>query len=198
MQPAKLITNVSVCQLSGNNPLTININLSGQQVERTYDDALETEDAFVFSDDRYKDINGTSSTSTNSSSKKNIGKSPLDGHRRELVWKSEINKRYSLECIYTEFKDFLDSIAASSELRLDHRHGRYTARTTHRCPGYNRTEITLTPSITRSAIVSHSTPLPHEICPVCKQVVKDVEEIFRCNCGREGKFHHHVVSVLHN
>jgi hypothetical protein len=60
------------------------------------------------------------------------------------------------------------------------------ARTAHRCPGYNRIEITLTANITRSAIVSHSSPIPHEICPVCKEVVKDTD-IFNCICGGDSE-----------
>ena len=54
------------------------------------------------------------------------------------------------------------------------------------CSGYNRVKITLTPDIAQSAIVSHLTPIPHEICPVCKEIVKDAE-IFACICGRDGK-----------
>ena len=69
------------------------------------------------------------------------------------------------------------------------RRGRYTGRTAHRCPGYNRIEITLTANITRSAIVSHSSPIPHEICPVCKQVVKDTD-VFNCICGGDGEWMH--------
>jgi hypothetical protein len=44
----------------------------------------------------------------------------------------------------------------------------------------------LTPDIARSAIVSHLTPTPHEICPVCKEIVKGAE-IFACICGPAGK-----------
>ena len=69
---------------------------------------------------------------------------------------------------------------------LNHRRGRYMARTAHRCPGYNRTEITLTANITCSTIVSHSSPIPHETCPVCKQVVKDTD-VFNCICGSDGE-----------
>ena len=38
----------------------------------------------------------------------------------------------------------------------------------------------------RSAIVSHLTPTPHEICPVCKEIVQDAE-IFACSCGGDSK-----------
>jgi hypothetical protein len=104
--------------------------------------------------------------------------------RRELVWKSQKNETVSLEEIARQFQSFL--LTSSTELEFGRRRGRYTTKTAHRCPGYNRIEITLTPEIARSAIVSHLTPTPHEICPVCKEIVKDAE-IFACICGREGK-----------
>jgi hypothetical protein len=168
------------------------INLPVQQVERAYNDTLETEDFnSFFGYDGSQDIASTSViSSTNVSLKK-----PLNGHRRELVWKSQDEKNASLKDICFEFKAFLDSLSPSSDPTLRRRRGRYTVRTAHRCPGYNRTEITLTPSITRSAIVCHSTPLPHEICPVCNRVVQDVE-VFDCKCGGEGKSHCLITIVL--
>ena len=135
------------------------------------------------------DLQGIASTSailsTNKSSGKPLERLPIEGHRRELVWKSENETNSSLEDICHEFKTFLAGLSPSSEPTLHRRRGRYTVRTAHRCPGYNRTEITLAPSIARSAIVSHFTPLPHEICPVCQRVVQDLE-IFDCICGRGG------------
>ena len=104
--------------------------------------------------------------------------------RRELVWRSERNQTVSLEEIARQFQSFL--LTSPTELGFNRRRGRYTTKTTHRCPGYNRIEITLTPNIARSAIVSHLTPIPHEICPVCKEIVKDAE-IFACICGLDGK-----------
>ena len=167
---------------------TIDENLPEQQVQRTYADTLETENFtfFGYGDEGLQEIASTSATSSrNVSTKKRHGRLPIDGHRRELVWKPQDEKKSSLEDIYFDFKAFLDSLPPSSEPALHRRRGRYTIRTVHRCPGYNRTEITLTPSIARSAIVSHSTPLPNEICPVCNRVVQDVE-IFDCICGGEG------------
>lgn len=168
--------------------LMIDENLLEQQVRRIYADTLETED-FIFFSYGEEDLQGISSTSATSSrniSSKKLGTLPTtDGHRRELVWKPQDEKYLSLEEIYFEFKTFLDSLSPSSEPALHRRHGRYAIRTVHRCPGYNRTEITLSPSIARSAIVSHSTPLPNEICPVCNRVVQDVE-MFDCICGGEG------------
>ena len=104
--------------------------------------------------------------------------------RRELVWRSDGIGTVSLEEIARQFKSSV--LTFSTELEFNHRRGRYTTKTAHRCPGYSRIEITLTPDIARSAVVSHLTPIPHEICPVCKEIVKDAE-IFACICGRDGK-----------
>ena len=93
----------------------------------------------------------------------------------------------SLEDIARQFEGLL--LPSSTELAFNRRRGRYTTKTAHRCPGNNRIEITLTADVTQSAIVSHLTPTPHEICPVCKEVVKDAE-IFACLCGGEGKLAH--------
>lgn len=67
--------------------------------------------------------------------------------------------------------------------------GRCTAITAHRCPGYRRIEITLTANMTRSAVVSHSSLIPHEICPVCKKVAKDTD-VFNFICGGESEWMH--------
>ena len=107
--------------------------------------------------------------------------------RRELVWRSQKNETVSLEEIARQFQSSL--LTVTTESGFNHRRGRYTTKTAHRCPGYNRIEIALTPDIARSAIVSHLTPIPHEICPVCKEIVKDAE-IFACICGRDGKSVH--------
>ena len=126
----------------------------------------------------------TTSSISSISPQRPIRKSSLSARRRELVWKSQQIETVSLEEIENQFQSCL--LTFSSELGLNRRRGRYTTKTAHRCPGYNHIEITLTPDIARSAIVSHLTPIPHEICPVCKEVVKDAE-IFACICGRDGK-----------
>ena len=45
-------------------------------------------------------------------------------------------------------------------------------RTWHQCPGYLREEITLTPDVSRSAIISHEYPSQSELCSVCGQLVR--------------------------
>lgn len=88
--------------------------------------------------------------------------------------------------ISSQFQFALIANSSSSDLGLNRRRGRYTTRTSHRCPGYNRVEITLTADITKSAIISHASPTPFEICFVCKEVVR-AGEIFNCICGKEGQ-----------
>jgi len=106
-------------------------------------------------------------------------------HRRELGWKSQEHETVPLEDIARRFPDFI--LPSSTELAFTRRRGCYTTKTAHRCPGYNRIEITLTTDIARSAIVSHLTPNPFEICPVCKDIVKDAD-IFACSiCSGGGK-----------
>jgi hypothetical protein len=125
-----------------------------------------------------------SSSMSSISSRRSFRKSSPSAHRRELVWRSQKNETVSLEEIARQFQSSL--LTVSTESGFNHRRGRYTTKTAHRCPGYNRIEITLTSEIARSAIVSHLTPIPHEICPVCKEIVKDAE-IFACICGRDGE-----------
>ena len=126
----------------------------------------------------------SASSMSSISSRRPSRKSNSSAHRRELVWRPQKNETVSLGEIALQFKRFL--LTFSTELGFNRRRGRYTTKTAHRCPGYNRVEITLTPEIAQSAIVSHLTPNPHEICPVCKEIVKDAE-IISCICGRDGK-----------
>ncbi|KDR74254.1 hypothetical protein GALMADRAFT_157514 [Galerina marginata CBS 339.88] len=122
-----------------------------------------------------------SSMSTQPSSGRPPRRTLPNGHRRELVWKPPMAETDTLDDISRQFQYFLRS---NSDHALIRRRGRYTARTAHRCPGYNRVEITLTTDISRSAIIRHSSPTPHEICLVCKEVVKAME-VFNCVCGGE-------------
>ncbi|KAF8816903.1 hypothetical protein BYT27DRAFT_7153946 [Phlegmacium glaucopus] len=171
-----------------------------QQIQRTYVDEFDVniddlpENRFEELDDAGQFANGSgisnSSTSIDLATPSTVlGRQPSrrspqrpSGRRRELVWKLPTSEAVALNDISCQFQDFLNTHLSSSEYALNRRPGRYTSRTPHRCPGYNRIEITLTANIMRSAIVSHSSPTPHEICPVCKEVVKDAE-IFNCLCG---------------
>ena len=111
------------------------------------------------------------------------------GRRQELVWKPSSAATITLNEISRDFQYFVNATSSNSEPTLSRRRGRSTTQTAHRCPGYNRIEITLTSEIERSVIVSHASPTPYEICPVCKEVVKDAE-IFNCICGGIGEWIH--------
>ncbi|KDR80448.1 hypothetical protein GALMADRAFT_1200770 [Galerina marginata CBS 339.88] len=103
------------------------------------------------------------------------------GRRQELTWKPLEADTSTLKDISRQLQSFLNFHRSTSEPILSRRRGRYRVRTSHRCPGYSRIEVTLTTDILRSAIVSYSSPTPGEICPVCKEVVE--EEILSCLCG---------------
>lgn len=92
----------------------------------------------------------------------------------------------TLEMVSRQFGDVVDLHPRSSgSLPLPERIGRDVHKTPHRCAGYKREEITLTSSISGSAIFLHAFPTPQEICKVCGLVVKEREH-FRCECGLEG------------
>jgi hypothetical protein len=107
--------------------------------------------------------------------------------RRELVWRSRERGTSSLALISQQFQYFLqDTLRTSSHSPLQRRQGRSSNGTPHRCAGYNREEITLTPDVAKSSIVSHLTPIPHEICPMCGEVVNEAD-VFSCICGNPGE-----------
>jgi hypothetical protein len=51
----------------------------------------------------------------------------------------------------------------------------------HRCVGYIRQEITPATTTADSAVVSHDSPSPLEVCSVCHEVV-GLHDVFRCIC----------------
>ena len=163
----------------------------GQQIQRAHIDEFD-EDVIDPPENRFEELDDNLSSSNAHASPGLTGGRTLlapspqqpDGRRQELIWKSATGVKVTLDDISRQFRDFLYPHPPSSEVILNRR-GRYMARTSHRCPGYNRIEITLTPDISRSAIVSHSSPTPGEICPVCKEVVREAE-IFNCICGNYG------------
>lgn len=169
-------------------------NSEVQKIQPTYIDEFGID--HDLDQDRFEEVESDFGTppatsfaaSSNPSSRRPLPTStPRAYPRRELIWKYQKHETVSLENIASQFQDFLRT--SSAKLAFNHRRGRYTTKTAHRCPGYNRIEITLTTDIARSAIVSHLTPTPHEICPVCKETVKDAET-FACICGGDGECAH--------
>jgi len=165
-------------------------NLQGEKIQRAYADEFDI-NVIDLLENQFKelDLSGrapSSPTSERPSPQILPQKVLPSGHRQELVWKSATERPVTLSDISHQFQIFLNAYLLSSEPALNCRRGRYTGRAAHRCPGYNRIEITLTANITSSAIVSHSSPIPHEICPVCKEVVKGTD-VFNCICGGDGE-----------
>ncbi|KAJ7613948.1 hypothetical protein FB45DRAFT_1110888 [Roridomyces roridus] len=98
--------------------------------------------------------------------------------RREYVWRT------------METQQSLATVAAQIHRDLDvrrtpiHKLTWTNAQSAHRCPGYVREEITLTTRTADSAVVSHDSPDPQEVCPVCHEVViVAAVDFFRCVCG---------------
>ncbi|KDR80442.1 hypothetical protein GALMADRAFT_242885 [Galerina marginata CBS 339.88] len=160
----------------------------GRHRQRTYhdkfDDAVPDNQFGEFNDDSSSLTTPASLSATTSKLSPRSLRCP-SGRRQELVWRSLTTDTVALNDISRQFQSFLNFHRSSSESALSQRRGRYTARTSHRCPGYSRIEVTLTTDILRSAIVSYSSPTPGEICPVCREVVTE-KEIFSCLCGNLG------------
>ena len=154
--------------------------LSEQQVGRTLAEYFETVDVTVFGYDE-EGLQGIASTST--TSLRNASLEIHGSHRRELVVKLQDEKFSTLEGIYLEFKAFLNNLLPSPESAPHRRRGRDIVKTLLRCPGYIRSEISLTPSITPRTTVSCYSPFPNQICPKCNRVVPKDVEIFDCICG---------------
>lgn len=117
-----------------------------------------------------------------------FSKSPSNGDRFQLVWRTPkaLAGTVALSDISSQFQCLLTTDNSSSKPTLNCRRGRYTVRTSHRCPGYRRFEIILTADVLHSVIALHSSPVPHEICPICNEVVKGGES-FKCICGQDGE-----------
>jgi len=141
-------------------------------------------------ENRYEELDSSGAPSSPTSGRPSTRIPPQkvlsSGRRQELVWRSPTAEAVSLHDISHQFQNFLNAHLLSSEPALNRSRGRYTTRTAHRCPGYNRIEITLTANIACSAIVSYPSPIPHEICPVCKEFV-ECTDVFNCICGGDGE-----------
>ncbi|KAF7364588.1 hypothetical protein MVEN_00327800 [Mycena venus] len=107
--------------------------------------------------------------------------------RREYVWRDIDRGRQSLATI-------ADRLTLDLDMKLSPVHSlQYTdTKSAHRCPGYVREEIILAATIGESAMVSHDTPSPLEICSVCHEIV-DVNDTFKCVCGNTNPGSRHTV-----
>ncbi|KAJ7914462.1 hypothetical protein B0H13DRAFT_2659235 [Mycena leptocephala] len=97
--------------------------------------------------------------------------------RREYVWRIIDRGQQSLATVAHRITLDLDT-----NLSPLHRLTQMDGLSPHRCAGYVREEITLTTTTLDSAVVSHDTPTPLEICSICHEVVA-LHEAFDCICG---------------
>ncbi|KAJ7692843.1 hypothetical protein B0H17DRAFT_1179174 [Mycena rosella] len=91
---------------------------------------------------------------------------PLVPPRREYVWRTMDRGQQSLATVAKRMASDLNSNPSSI-----HKLAWTDGRTPHRCAGYVREEITLATTTVDSAVVSHDTPSPLEICSICHEVV---------------------------
>ncbi|KAF5348068.1 hypothetical protein D9758_010020 [Tetrapyrgos nigripes] len=107
-------------------------------------------------------------------------------YRRELLWRESEHGSRSVAAVarcYRQLWEHLNLTVGQSypSYAMPRKQAARPLRiVVHRCQGYRKEEITLTSDISKNAIVSHSIPSLHEICPVCKEIVE--EEEFRCAC----------------
>ncbi|KAJ7784160.1 hypothetical protein B0H16DRAFT_290894 [Mycena metata] len=99
--------------------------------------------------------------------------------RREYVWRAMDRGKQSLATVTEHMTTHLDLVLRLQKLTQT------DGRRAHRCRGYIREEITLAPTIVDSAVVSHDTPRPLEICSIYHEIV-GWDEVFRCICGDSG------------
>ena len=119
-----------------------------------------------------------------------------EASRRELIWRPREGNSLNMDRISQQFRSLAeDAIRASSHSPLQRRQARSAPKTPHRCLGYNLEEIALTPDVSKSAIVSLSTPTPGEICSLCGGVVGRAE-IFHCVCGTDGELLITLILIL--
>ncbi|KAJ7935246.1 SCA7, zinc-binding domain-containing protein [Mycena leptocephala] len=97
--------------------------------------------------------------------------------RREYVWRTIELGEQSLATVAHRISLDLEMTLSSLNTLV------WTdGQSTHRCAGYIREEITLAPTTRDSAVVSHDTPGPREVCSVCHEVV-GLNEALWCICG---------------
>jgi len=96
--------------------------------------------------------------------------------RREFVWTTEPD-HLSLEAVSKRFGDFLAVLPSGPSTTPLHRFRVQDGLRTppHRCRDYVREEITFTPNVARSAVVSYTVPSPRERCSMCGELIPESE-----------------------
>ncbi|KAJ7597980.1 hypothetical protein C8J56DRAFT_921500 [Mycena floridula] len=91
----------------------------------------------------------------------------------------------SLRDIVADYSRFIHQLevpmSGAQYLHYLQRNARRATPVRHRCSGYIRQEVTLSTSVSDSAIISHRTPSLQEICQLCGRLAE--AGYFRCSCG---------------
>ncbi len=104
----------------------------------------------------------------------------LSQSRREIIWQRVGENSVTLDDISHQFETAVDSLSFTL-FSLEHVARTVRGhRTVHRCPGYRREEVTLTPVLSDCKVITHATPSLHEKCVICGQHVE--EGLFSCIC----------------
>ncbi|KAK0433383.1 uncharacterized protein EV420DRAFT_1600825 [Desarmillaria tabescens] len=144
---------------NGANPIIIQITLSVMAACPKPSDDTVTESSLEVSS---KDDDLSSTTGASSS----VNDAKLSQPRREIIW--------------PQFKNALKSRSITSfHWNVENAYG--GANQSHRCQGYRREEVTLTPVVADCRVITDTTPILHEQCPICGEKVG--EGPFRCVCG---------------
>ncbi|KAF9064609.1 hypothetical protein BDP27DRAFT_1405269 [Rhodocollybia butyracea] len=160
------------------------MSFTGEKLERHDDDLQSNRDR------ERVNLDGTSpqnrwqlnaGTSTNDIEKDDMNSFSPDSVtlcRREIIWRS-LNSDLSLSETTKTYRDLL----RISSLRNEHQHsiafprrsGKRRSATLHKCKGYIREEVTLTPDAFHNSVFVFERPSLNEICVLCGEVVQGQE-----------------------
>ncbi|KAF9067265.1 hypothetical protein BDP27DRAFT_1449109 [Rhodocollybia butyracea] len=153
-----------------------------EKVERHDDDLQSNEDlernhATGISPRHHSQLNSGNSTSTqDTESNMDANPASITVCRREIVWRS-LNSDLALSEISKLYRDLLrihSSLDNTGQYLIDfpRRSGERKSATQHRCKGYIREEITLTPDAFCNSVSVFEKPSLNEICGMCGEVVQ--------------------------
>ncbi|THU97662.1 hypothetical protein K435DRAFT_777951 [Dendrothele bispora CBS 962.96] len=96
--------------------------------------------------------------------------------RIELAWKTPPQTRATVAFIARHYKQYLERLRIGRTTTLQQLPAQSIQNFSsihHRCSGYRKEEIVLTPHIPESAIISYTAPFLHEICSICGKCVQE-------------------------
>ncbi len=106
--------------------------------------------------------------------------------RRVVIYQPCDDYAITLKDISRQFKGVLESQSFTSfplgrTTRVTRVRGDRIWHGFHRCKGYLREEVTMTSMVKNCRVITDTTPILHELCPICGERVQ--EGPFRCVCG---------------